>query len=155
MTSKEFDSRMPSHKADDFIQDYLSDVWGSPAEPTINDALKVNTVPAKPRTRALGTLIVPKNIRFKKIERAVEYDYIQLENALVPTIKLHNYSDSSAVKSQVECMVVLLTNLYLLRRYLPPKTRTFILELSEKTIDDFNALYWIQPSVNVGAKHEV
>lgn len=155
MTSKEFDSRKPSHKTDDFIQDYLSDIWGSPADSTINDSQKSNNLESKPTPRTLEKLSVPKNIRFNVIERAVEYDYIPLEHALVPTIKLHTYTDNLTVESQVECMIVLLTNLYFLRRTLPPKTRMFILALSEKTIDDFNALYWMQLPPKVGAKYEV
>ena len=75
--------------------------------------------------------------------------------SLVPTIKIVSNLELQLIRSQVEATIILLTNLYFLRRPLPPKVRQYILILSEQVIDDFNAAYWLQGHALKEAYHEV
>mgnify|MGYP003635869163 FL=1 len=134
MASKKLDSRMHSNKSDDYIQDYLSDIWGGTSESLI-----------QPLVSEAQT----------DLQRIKNPSSIQRAYSLIPTIQLQAHSEGQKIRSQFDSMIILLTNLYFLRRPLPPKVRQFILDLSEQVIDDFNAAYWMQLPPLVGVENEV
>ena len=71
------------------------------------------------------------------------YDHQKNDCSLIPTIKLHHSTEPQRLHTQEESMIILLTNLYYLRRPLPPKVRQCFLDLSERAIDDFHASKWL------------
>jgi hypothetical protein len=165
MATKKLDSRKHSNKTDDFIQDYLSDVWGSTAESNLDvDPSENNTelltelsthLPNKEQQLSESMVTVQDSAQSTVSERIQNTISISPKYSLIPTIKLHKHNEAQAIRSQVDYMIILLTNLYFLRRPLSPKLRQFILDLSEQAIDDFNAAYWLQLPPLVGAKNEV
>jgi hypothetical protein len=160
MASKDTDSRKQKTKTDAFIQDYLSDVWGSAlaqnkvlledestvqAESTIQTKVSVvkNRVSEKINPNNTSKLLVKSTEKIKK------------QFSLIPTIKIVSSSDDQAIRTQAESLIILLTNLYFLRRPLSPKVRQYILNLSEQVIDDFNAAYWLQDCDLKEVRHEI
>lgn len=160
MASKDTDSRKQKTKTDAFIQDYLSDVWGSAlaqnkvlledestvqAESTIQTKVSVvkNRVSEKINPNNTSKLLVKSTEKIKK------------QFSLIPTIKIVSSSEDQAIRTQAESLIILLTNLYFLRRPLSPKVRQYILNLSEQVIDDFNAAYWLQDCDLKEVRHEI
>lgn len=95
---------------------------------------------------------IPKNVLVggRPTFQVAPIELIQKQFSLVPTIKLSSASQAQTLRTQTESIIILLTNLYFLRRPLPPKVRRYILNLSEQVIDDFHAAVWLR-----GITHEV
>lgn len=132
---------MPAPKPDNLIQDYISDVWGTgetvrKTEPqVIGEAPEMVSTQSRISTHAI---------------RALDRRY-----SLVPTLKYQIAGDVSILRDQTDLLILLLCNLYLLRRPLSPKVRQFILTSSEQLIDDFNAAFWLKQLSKKGAFSEV
>lgn len=113
-------SRTQTAKPDDFIQDYLCDIWGLPAD---NNK-------SQPTRLAYEPLLY---IAFQPIEKRF---------SLVPTLT-YALKGVRRLLSQTDLMILLCHYLYLLRRPLSPKVRQTILDTAENLIEDLHAGFWI------------
>jgi hypothetical protein len=176
MTSKDNNSRTHNTKTDSFIHDYLSDIWGEAVaqnkaviqENIFIDEIKTASILENYKAPILKGAIsksvkLQKNIHLK--EKIISNHLpglffkstkcISKQFSLIPTIKIVSNSEDQVIRTQVESTIILLTNLYFLRRPLPPKVRQYILILSEQVIDGFNAAYWLQGNALNEVYHEV
>ena len=120
MSAKDFNCRTQTAKPDDFIQDYLSDIWGLP-------------VASAKTTQAIRDDEELSFIAFEPIERRF---------SLVPTLK-YPCGELRTLLAQGDLLILIFNYLYLLRRPLSPRVRQLILELTAQVIEDFQAGFWI------------
>jgi len=132
---------MPAPKSDDLIQDYISDVWGTGEAVRKTEPQVIDEEP-----EVISTLSQASAHTNRTLDRRY---------SLVPTLKYQTASDVSLLRDQTDLLILLLCNLYLLRRPLSPKVRQFILTSSEQLIDDFNAAFWLKQLSKKGAFSEV
>lgn len=78
MSSKTFDSRKPHHKTDDFIQDYLSDILGSPSEPVEKNVSSYTAIP--PQYSLIPTIKLYGHNESQKLRPQVEAMIILFTN---------------------------------------------------------------------------
>jgi hypothetical protein len=134
MTSPDLSSRKPAQKSDDFIQDYISDIWGASAaykkETASLDTSEIFPEPAKPNFA---------------VDRA---------HSLVPTLKYPS-STHRQLLTPTDNLVLLSYALLYLRKPLSPKLRCHILMTCEKLIEDFQAACWLKEFSDRRVMHEV
>jgi len=147
MASKDTNSRMHKTKTDSFIQDYLSDIWGNAF---VQNKVVTNT--DKPIDEIHDNNVIETVSSALLLKRS---DCIRRHFSLIPTIKIATNLEEQFIRTQVESTLILMTNLYFLRRPLSPKVRQYILILSEQVIDDFNAAYWLESNTLKEVYHEV
>mgnify|MGYP000659732611 CR=1 FL=1 len=119
--------------SEQFFDDYLKDLFGE------DEAIFVENVDSK-------SMPIAEFFSTNPISDLKKRSSINKEKSLVPTIKIPNVREAELILSQTESMIVLLSNLYLLRRSLPPKVRSFILAISEQVIDDYEVEQWTKQS---------
>ena len=136
MSSSDLTRRKPAPKPDALIQDYISDLWG------IGPAVRNSEPP-------------PDSVCAKAQASSVEVESIERSYSLVTTLKYQLVSDLEVIRSQTDLLILLFSNLYLLRRPLSAKVRQCILSSSEQLIDDFNAAYWLTELSKKGVLSEI
>ena len=134
MTKKHDKAKEAIKRTDDLISDYLNDVIGGndysetvPISEFFNDTLKES---------ATGSSL---GVQSDKYVLPVSID---AGSFLVPTIKLLASNAGNEGYSKEDALLILLSNLYFLRRPLSPKVRQCFLNLSEQVIDDYRFALW-------------
>jgi len=134
MTKKHDKAKEAINRTDDLINDYLNDVISGndysetvPISEFFNDPLKGSATNASSSVQS-DTYVLPVSIEDSCF--------------LVPTIKLLASNAGNEGYSKEEALLILLSNLYFLRRPLSPKVRQCFLNLSEQVIDDYHFALW-------------
>jgi hypothetical protein len=133
MSPSDFTGRKPHSKPDDFVQDYITDVWG------LTPVAKKQELSLKP---------VQQNAGRHSLNISVERHL-----SLVPTLKYDH--GNSRMPCQTDLLILLFCHLYLLRRPLSPRVRQAILDVCAHIIEDFHAAFWLKQLSAKGAYSEV
>lgn len=132
MSAKDSNSRTQTAKPDDFIQDYLSDVWGFPVD----------------NKKSIGSKLVQEKLSRFAVQP------IERHFSLVPTLR-YSLNGVRSLLAQADLLVLLFNYLYLLRRPLSPRVREMLLAYTDQIIEDIQAAFWISQLSGKGACGEV
>jgi len=160
MKSKNDQSRKQPTSADELICDYLNDILGNDQSIIVSEknseTQSISSFLTEQKSSSAGleyaTELTEKDVNSEDsifVEPLVRpeqgfYGIQKRDRSLITTIKLHQSIEPQRLHTQEESLIILLTNLYFLRRPLPPKVRQCFLDLSEQAIDDFHASKWIK-----------
>jgi len=156
MKPKNDQSRKQHTSADELICDYLNDILGNDQSIVVSkNSSETQSISrflteqkrssddleyaAKEGDDSEDAIFVESLV---KLERGF-YDKPKLDCGLIPTLKVLHSTEPQRLHTQEESLIILLTNLYYLRRPLPPRVRQCFLDLSERVIDDFHASKWL------------
>ena len=162
MNNKDDNSRTRRTSSDEFINDYLNDIFGNDLGTVLSEetgqSVAMSLTQEVAETQSISSFFAEedkdKEERLASAKSVSVVDeklpsrslYADIENGyfLIPTIKVHYLGGNQPIRSQVESIVILLTNLYYLRRPLSPRVRQCFLDFSEQVIDDYQASKWIK-----------
>lgn len=138
MTNKHEKDQGQSTRTDDLISDYLGDLLGHSIETVpISEFFSDNEADTLGCAEYESPLEIQRSSQSRAGSGAIKSGFF-----LVPTIKLLSDEDSNHIYCREDAVLILLNNLYFLRRPLSPRVRQCFLDLSERVIDDYHASDW-------------
>jgi len=150
--NNKYDQRTERHiSTDELINDYLNDILG----PSDVSAIKSATFKSELYNRSHSSVADVLNDKPTQSQHQ-HLKTSSIQDGLHITLTINPFnSGSTKLRSPNEAIIILLTNLYFLRRPLSPRVRQSFLILSEQVIDDYQASQWIENTQIVEVLSEV